>query len=353
MKPFIFISLITLILGLSSCESSPFTARATGAPYDIAVVMDKELWESEIGDLIKEELATSVPYLFNSEASMKYFYVSPDFFEKHQTAVRNVLVVNVNNKMYTKATLRKSLNTWASGQVVLQLNTPDIETLYNYLFKNKGAFLQQYTQEEMRRAKETLKRFHSQVVLEQAKEKFDITIYVPEDIKKRFYPPVSYENPEECLWFTNDAINGRMDILIYSFPFVDNNTFTLDYLVAKRDSIAKMVVPGAFEGSYMSTEKRVVDYIPTMLNGKYCGVLKGLWRMEGGDMMGGPFVSYARVDEKNKRVIVTEGFVFEPRKDKRQYYRRLEAAMQTVLMPGEEEIQESQVAADDDEKKQE
>ena len=125
-----------------------------------------------------------------------------------------------------------------------------------------------------------------------------------------------------------------MDLFVYSFPYVDRNTFTLDYLVAKRDSFAKNMIPGSFEGSYMATEKRVVDYEASTLNGKYCGILRGLWRTEG-DMMGGPFVSYARVDEPNRRVIVTEGFVFEPRKAKRNYIRRLEAALQTTRFANE------------------
>jgi len=336
MKPIIYISLITMILGMSSCDSSPITVRAKGAPYDVVVIMDNDDWDGAAGEVVKEELATPVPYLLNPESSMRYSHLTHEFFDKHQTNVRNVLIININKSLYTKATLHKSFNNWALEQVVLQLNVPDIETLTDYLAENQGILIKIYTEEEMRRTKEFLKKTYSQVVYEQSKAKFDITIYAPEDIKKMFYPPTSIENPVNCLWFTNDVPTGRMDILIYSFPFVDDSTFTLNYLVDMRDSITKKVIPGSFEGSYMTTEKRVVDYFPITSNGKYCGVMKGLWRMEG-DMMGGPFVSYARFDEKNNRVVVTEGFVYEPRKEKKQYIRRLEAALQTVLLPGEVE----------------
>ena len=48
----------------------------------------------------------------------------------------------------------------------------------------------------------------------------------------------------------------------------------------------------------MTTESRFgVDYTPITVNGKYCGVLRGLWKMVG-DMMGGPFVSHAFLDTK-------------------------------------------------------
>ena len=330
MKPFIFIPLISLLIGLSSCNGSGGTSvlRATGAPYEIVVVVDKDIWASSVGDLIHEQLTTPVPYILNTESSMKCTQLESRKFDNFYRYVRNILIVNVNKNQYTKASLLSSINNWANGQAVLYLNAPDIETLEAYLTENKNSLLNFYSKEEMKRARDVLSENYSQIVFEKAKEKFDITINVPKDITK-------FAENDECLWFTNDAVTGRMDVLIYSFPFVDKETFTLDYLVAKRDSVAKAMVPGSFEGSYMSTEKRVVDYFPSTLNGKYCGILRGLWRMEGGDMMGGPFVSYARVDEKNQRVIVTEGFVFEPRKEKKQYIRRLEAALQTTLLPGE------------------
>lgn len=65
-----------------------------------------------------------------------------------------------------------------------------------------------------------------------------------------------------------------------------------------------------FPNSYMATETRAgLTYEPIMLNEKYCGVLRGLWKMVG-DKMGGPFVSHAFLDTKKQRVIVTEGACF-------------------------------------------
>ena len=62
--------------------------------------------------------------------------------------------------------------------------------------------------------------------------------------------------------------------------------------------------------------------------------MRGLWRMQG-DMMGGPFVRHTRLDEKNHRVVVAEGFVYAPETDKRNFMRRIEAALFTLRLPGE------------------
>ena len=47
-------------------------------------------------------------------------------------------------------------------------------------------------------------------------------------------------------------------------------------------------------------------------------------------MMGGPFVSHAQLDEARQRVIVVEGFVYAPETDKRNFLRRIEAALFTL-----------------------
>ena len=54
-----------------------------------------------------------------------------------------------------------------------------------------------------------------------------------------------------------------MDLIVYTFPYTDPNTFTEEYLVAKRDSVLKANLPGSFPGSYMQTEMRAgVEYTP-------------------------------------------------------------------------------------------
>jgi hypothetical protein len=343
MKSIIFITLLSLIVGLSACESGSTTSRATGIAYEVVVVMDKAAWDGTTGTAVKEDLTSPVPYLPQAESSMRITYARPDQFDGLLKYVRNILIVHVDKSSYTKVSMMKESDKWANGQLVIYLNAPDGQALETFLMENPRILVDCYTKEEMKRTREFLYKTYSSVVMEKVKEKFGITLHAPSDI-------TSFKDSTDCLWFSNNATVGRMDLLIYSFPFVDKNTFTLDYLVAKRDSVAKYMLPGSFPGSYMSTEKRVADYSATTLHGKYCGVLRGLWRMEGGDMMGGPFVSYARVDEENKRVFVTEVFVFEPQKEKKNYIRRLEAALQTTRFPDEQDSKQAEIAAEEEKK---
>ncbi|NLI63696.1 MAG: DUF4837 family protein, partial [Bacteroidales bacterium] len=65
--------------------------------------------------------------------------------------------------------------------------------------------------------------------------------------------------------------------------------------------------------------------------------VRGLWKVKG-DFMGGPFVSHARVDEVNQRVIVAEVFVYAPDKLKRNLIRQIEASLYTLRLPQDKEV---------------
>ena len=54
--------------------------------------------------------------------------------------------------------------------------------------------------------------------------------------------------------------------------------------------------------------------------------------------MGGPFVSHSRVDEVNGRVVVAAAFIYAPESLKRDLMRRMEAALYTLQLPSEKEV---------------
>jgi hypothetical protein len=326
---------LLLLLTLQACNFfssssgpvGPVGVNATGIAYEIVVVADPTLWKDAVGDKIKEELLAPVPGLPQDEPSMRITYVYPADFNGMMTYVRNILVVNVDASKYTKVSFRTEKDVWANGQVVIYLSAPDRAMLTEYLSQHPGQMVDYFTKTEMMRMAGVLRKTHSTMVHDKLNAKFGITLHVPSDFK-------SWKDTTQFFWASNDANTGRTDLVVYTFPYTDANTFTKEYLIAKRDSILGAYIPGAFPNSRMATDASTVIYTPVTLQDKYCGILRGLWHVEG-DMMGGPFVSYARLDEANGRIIVTEGFVYAPETSKSKYIRRMEAALQTLRLPGE------------------
>ncbi|MDR1601714.1 MAG: DUF4837 family protein [Tannerella sp.] len=324
---------LALLFLLNGCEffsatgsSKAVGVNATGIAYEIVVVAKPDIWNDSVGTVIKNELIAEVPGLPQDEPSMRVMQVAPDDFNGMLTYVRNILVVDVNESQYTKVSVRTENDRWANGQAVVYLSAPARDSLSTYLQQHHGMLVKYYTQVEMERLAKYYKKTYSSRVYEKLKDKFGIGLNVPEDFS-------SYKDTTDFFWATNDTRVGQTYIAVYTFPYTDKYTFTGDYLIAKRDSVMRLYVPGSFPGSYMRTTE-YVTYTPVSLQGKYCGVLRGLWDTYG-DNMGGPFVSYARLDEANRRVIVTEGFVYAPETDKRSYIRRIEAALHTLQLSEE------------------
>ena len=322
------ISLCMMMVLLMSCTSSPVGKRATGLAYEVVVVMKSAEWDGPSGKALKQQLTSDVPGLPQSEPALRITYADPSQFNGLLTYVRNILIVNIDPNIYTKASLGFESDRWATGQVVVTLTAPSEEVFLEYMEANPRTLVDFFVKVEMDRAVARLEKGYSSVVAEHLRANHNLMIKAPADM-------TYYRDTTDFFWASNNANTGRTDLRVYTFPYTDPNTFTADYLVAKRDSVLKVNLPGAFPDSYMTTESRFgIDYTPITVNGKYCGVVRGLWKMVG-DMMGGPFVSHVRLDEKNNRVVVAEGFVFAPETDKRNFIRRVEASLYTLSLPGE------------------
>lgn len=321
-------SLFLLLSLMEACTSGPVVANSTGAPGEVVVVMDKTEWDGTAGEALKDVLTIPVVGLPQPEPSLTVLYTQPKYFDGIFKVVRNILIVDIDPSIYTKASMKYTKDEWARNQTVLRIQAPDATALDFFVVQNAENIVDLFVKQEMERTRSILKKKYNNDAQVKIKEKFGIDLSVPEDMK-------SGKDTTDFIWLSNNANTGRRDMIVYSFPYTDSNTFTEEYLIAKRDSVLKANIPGGFPGSYMATEKQFdTQFKPLNVNGKYVAELRGLWKMVG-DMMGGPFVSHARVDEKNRRVIVAEGFVYAPETRKRNHMRQLEAALYTMTLPGD------------------
>ena len=304
--------------------------HASGLPYEMLVVMDDEQWERPLGRAVFNVLDTDVPGLPQSERSFRITRVAPSGFNSNMFRImRNVIKVDIQN-IYTQPKLKFARNVYAYPQMVMTLQAPDEASLAQYVEDNAQSILDFFTKAEMNREIENLREEHNLEVSRLAKEILGVDVWVPWTINK-------FKRGEDFLWASTNTGKKDMSIVLYSYPYTDKNTFTLDYFLNKRDSVMKVNIPGGPEGSYMSTQRDFVYVEDATVQGKYAQVARGLWRVKG-DRMGGPFVSHSRVDEVNGRVIVAEAFIYAPESLKRDLMRRMEAALYTLQLPQADKV---------------
>lgn len=316
-----------MMLLLASCRNggkSLMTPVSSGRPYEVLVVADDNCWMSPDSALF-HVLDTDVPGLPQAERSFRISRVRPNFYDRSMRLFRNIIIVDMQD-IYTQTKFKYTRDAYASPQMIMTIQTPNQKDFAEYVSKHGQVIIDFFTRAEMNREVKLLEKKHNETLATKVASMFDCTMWMPVEME-------SYKQGKDFLWASTNQ--NDMNFVMYSYPYTDKNTFTKDYFIHKRDSVMKINLPGAREGMYMETaDPAFVTVRDIAVKGDYAFEVRGLWEMKN-DAMGGPFVSHARVDQANGRVIVVEGFVYNPGKLKRDQIRKLNAALYTLQLPSE------------------
>lgn len=329
------LALLLMLVALGSCKKdgkSLFTPNSSGTPYEVLVVMDETMWNDTLGGkALFDVLDRNVPGLPQAERSFRISQIDPSNFRRGFKVFRNIVMPNID-EIFTQPKFKFSRNVYAAPQMILTIQAPDEKSFAEYVTKHGQVIIDFFTKTEMNRQINLLKNKHNEFIGHKVDSIFGCEVWIPLDLQK-------FKKGKDFLWASTDRSNADLNFVMYSYPYTDKETFTKEYFLHKRDSVMKINLPGAREGMYMSTDSMYVDVKDINVRNEYAFEARGLWQMEG-DMMGGPFVSHARVDRPNGRVVVVEGFVYSPKGLKRNLIRQMEAVLYTLTLPQEQQLEE-------------
>lgn len=333
MKPFSFyLSLIFVVSVFAFCQKdgkSIVTPVSSGRPYEVLVVADDKCWNSPDSALF-HVLDTDVPGLPQPERSFRISRVRPEYFDRSTRLFRNIIIADIQD-IYTQTKFKYTRDAYSSPQMIMTIQSPNQEEFAEYVSKNGQVIIDFFTRAEMNREVKLLEKKHNDVLSAKVQSFFDCDIWMPVEL-------ASYKVGQQFLWASSNL--NDLNFVIYTYPYTSKGTFTKAYFIEKRDSVMKANIPGVKEGMYMVTADSIfVEARNIAVQGDYAYEVRGLWEMEN-DAMGGPFVSHVRVDRTNGRIVVVEGFVYNPGKLKRDQIRTLNAALYTLKLPLEKKTGE-------------
>ena len=333
--------LSVLIFMISSCKgnSGVFTATSSGRAYEILVVVDQNVWNRPAGRALFDVLDSDVPGLPQSERSFRIMYTDPRDYDSTLKLIRNIIIVDIRD-IYTRGKMKVARDVYAYPQDILTIQAPDEKTFQEYVEKNGQRIIDHFTRAEMNRQIRLLSEKHSDFISNTVQEMFGCDVWLPAELS-------SSKKGENFFWASTNTATADRNFVMYTYPYTDDNTFTREFFMHKRDSVMKINIPGAQEGMYMSTDTSYVDSKAINVHGKYALESRGLWRVKG-DFMGGPFVSHTRLDVANKRVVTVEIFVYSPDKRKRDLVRGMEASLYSLRLPDEFQKAENPTAEEVD-----
>jgi hypothetical protein len=332
----IFFALCTLcVIIFSACKSdnqkaAVYLPSVSGSAFEVLLVIDDSIYQTPAGEAIFYTLNAPTPILPQPEPMFKMSKIDTKHFDNLLKATRNIVFVEVNPNKYTQAKINLSRNRWANTQAIANVVAPDTESLKTVIESSGNTINDYFIQAERERMVDFYRNNINAEALRRVYSQFGCKIALPTSLNK-------FTQKDNFLWITNGSAQIRQDIVIYSTPYTSTDQLTHEAIMARRDSVMQINMPGGFEGSYMGTEYRYLPPVTNFVthNNAWCAETRGLWKMLNGEHMGGPFVSLTRVDEMNMRIITIEGFVFAPGKDKRNPIRQIDAMLYSLLLPHE------------------
>ena len=312
-------------------KKSVFTPTSAGAPYEVLLVAGEEDFRTGAVDSLYNILTDDMPGIAQSEPCFKVSRINQQNLSKTLRLCRNIIQIKIDPTQYTTAKFKYSRDVYAAPQLVVTLQAHDANQFKDFVADNSEMISQFFTRAELNRQIDILREDHQPVFQEQIKKVFGADMWIPAELTK-------VTTGRHFVWARCERfvkkVEQELNIVVYSYPYRDVNTFTEKYFIHKRDSVMKANIPGPKDGQYMMTTKGFTLVSDETVHRHYAQVVRGLWNIKDYDM-GGPFVSVARVDEENQRVVVAEAFVYYPNHAKRDYIRKLEAALYTLRLPDE------------------
>jgi hypothetical protein len=323
----IFFSVLSiLILFNLSCsnDSQSLLPSVVGTPGEIAVVIHKGKWESEVGEEIRRIFTIPQMGLPQDEPMFDLLQTSYDNYLKLFYKYRNILIIKISDE-YAAPKIIVQHNISAKPQIVISVVGKDNQAILDELKKNEEKLRHYVLNAERKRLMELYQKLNKREITDILHNKHKLNMAVP----KGYSLDVDSSN---FVWIAQEQNKISKNILVYYYPYTDSNAFTPENLIQKRNHFAKKYIPGSVPGSYMVTEEE----FPTLFseyklkNTFYVAELRGLWRMENGIAMGGPFISVSTLDPNTNRILTLEGFIFAPGENKRNPIRELEAIIYSL-----------------------
>ncbi|NPA35237.1 MAG: DUF4837 family protein [Chlorobi bacterium] len=321
MKASIVFSLILLITFFSGCKSSDgYKPNAGGKAGELLVVINDTWKDKDAGKTLLEILQQPYMGLPQPEPMFDVSTISYEGLNDFMKTYRNLLMVKISPKVEADTVLYYK-DVWAKEQALIKINAKNEKEFLKLLKRHEIRILSFFNKAERERSMKYYRKYINKEFSDKIRAKYGVFVTIPNSFTR-------INEKKDFIWMNAGSPAASEGIMVYSFPYVGEGTFSKEYLLNKRDSILKKNVPGPTEGSYMSTEMEFPPiYKTTRINGEKVVEMRGLWKVVG-DMMGGPWILHAHLDKEHNRVIVLDAYVYSPEKnDKRNKIRQLEAVL--------------------------
>ena len=319
MNKTLFLFLAVLIC-LTSCNEKRQNniSDANAKMNVVSVMIDDQLWNGEVGDSLRNKFASPVLGLQEEEPIFTLNQYPGKLLEGFMTNSRNIIVV----KKEAKSRFYIKKNEYVSPQLAVHISCESVQELLDSIEKNAPIIVQDIKSSEIAYFQSQIKS--DKLLSDKIESRFNIKINIPQKYK-------GVVQGRQFMWLKKEITGGNLSLLLYQIPLKSiNKNNVVNSITRIRDSIGRRYIHGSRAHTRMVTEPAFSPFLSqTIISGKEAFETKGTWDLKN-DFMSGPYINYAFVDKKEKRILILEGFCYAPSKEKRDLMLELEAIIKTA-----------------------
>ena len=292
-----------------------------GAAGEVLVVMDNFHWKNNSGELLRQTLEQEYPTLTQAEPLFDITRITSGAFDDLFRMHRTIIQVNVEDNI-EKSSIRYGENLWAKPQLVIRMEAKNSYDLEELLKKESETMLQNILIYDRKRLQDIYAESKDQEIRNLV-AKFNVSLAIPRGYNIDFgndeFASISIETPK-----TSQVV------FVYQYDYKGEKDFETNNIIKRRNAFLKQYTVGTRLDSYLTT----APLFPPLSydikkNGMEIVEVRGWWELHNG-YMGGPFISHSVLDTKRNKVVVVEGYVYNPNNKKRNMMRQLETIIYSL-----------------------
>ena len=320
MKKALFLVLFAILFCWSCTRKQEESKSDTSAKINtISVIIDDQLWNGEVGDSIRNKFASPVIGLPQEEPLFTINQYPVKLLEGFVTKTRNSIVI----KKEAKNSFEIVENEFATPQNVFHISGKTAASILELIEQHAPTIIDKIRQTEIKENQRIIDT--SRIETKKIQRKFHIDLHIPKGYNYVL-------ERRKLIWLKKEITSGNTSILIYEIPYrsIKPTSNIVKVITRKRDSIGNLYIHGTILNTRMVTEDSYAPYLfKIRIKGRETFETKGTWELKN-DYMSGPFINYTIIDSKNKRILVLEGFCYDPSKEKRDLMFELESIIKSI-----------------------
>lgn len=355
-----YIFFLFIILGLFACqqqEASSSSRRikpsALGVMNDIVVVSDKDVWDSFVGDTIRRYFEGYYPLtprpepIFDvrhfthtdvassaAKKELRTYLIIADL-DDPTSEVTEMVIEDLGSERLSRAKSEEGFTTsvgrdkWATGQILIYLFAHGLDDLSSAVISNYNGISAKVNEHDFVQLEQhTYARGRNGGWARDLKARFDgVELTIPSD----FQLVKDTLTEDGLFWIRKDDNKlGAVNVALRMYDYEGPQTITKAAAKDRFNLFARKINSSA-PNSYAlinDVDLPILQY-DRQIAGLFAREWRGIWEMEN-DFMGGPFISYAIVNDQKAKVLVIDALFFAPGVRKRDFMQQMDLVVKSM-----------------------